>query len=300
MESFGLLCDGSSRSSSSIQSSTDSVIFQEIDSKRMTQAIIPDKQEVVNAFIAESRMAHGSRSRGGTRGTESPRTGGGGESGESRTPSTTDNPSRTAGAGNEHPHRHGDAGRCLSSRILSMTWVPLSYSYQVFASGGLSLLPHIPTIGIRAEKMTKSATLNEEMRRKAYGFSSQSEDELGYRLYDPIEKKVVRSRDVVFMEDQTIDDIDKLEKTAPMKNNDMTDVSPVRLPVHNPNTAEGNVQHDVQHDYVNDQQLGDEFDVPINDVEEQLELPQDEIHDEAPEPSPIQLKRSTRKKQPSI
>lgn len=34
-------------------------------------------------------------------------------------------------------------------------------------------------------------------------------DEFGYKLFDPIEKKVVRSRDVVFVEDQTIEDIVK-------------------------------------------------------------------------------------------
>ena len=37
-------------------------------------------------------------------------------------------------------------------------------------------------------------------------------DEFGYRLYDPIEKKRVRSRDIIFMENQTIEDIDKAEK----------------------------------------------------------------------------------------
>ena len=37
-------------------------------------------------------------------------------------------------------------------------------------------------------------------------------DEFGYRLYDPIEKKLVRSRDIIFMENQTIEDIDKAEK----------------------------------------------------------------------------------------
>ncbi|KAB5537672.1 hypothetical protein DKX38_015205 [Salix brachista] len=40
-------------------------------------------------------------------------------------------------------------------------------------------------------------------------------DEFGYRLYDPVEKKLVRSRDVVFMEDQTIHDIEKTEKMIP-------------------------------------------------------------------------------------
>ena len=37
-------------------------------------------------------------------------------------------------------------------------------------------------------------------------------DEFGYKLYDPIEKKLVRSRDIIFMENQTIEDIDKAEK----------------------------------------------------------------------------------------
>ena len=37
-------------------------------------------------------------------------------------------------------------------------------------------------------------------------------DEFGCRLYDPIEKKLVRSRDIIFMENQTIEHIDKAEK----------------------------------------------------------------------------------------
>ena len=33
--------------------------------------------------------------------------------------------------------------------------------------------------------------------------------EFGYRLLDPIDKKIIRSRDVIFFEDQTIEDIKK-------------------------------------------------------------------------------------------
>jgi len=40
-----------------------------------------------------------------------------------------------------------------------------------------------------------------------------SEDEFGYRLWDPIDRKVIRSRDVVFFEDQTIADFDKSVQT---------------------------------------------------------------------------------------
>mgnify|MGYP004717523143 CR=1 FL=1 len=34
-------------------------------------------------------------------------------------------------------------------------------------------------------------------------------EDFGYRVYDHVEKKVVRSKDVVFIENQTIEDIDK-------------------------------------------------------------------------------------------
>ena len=34
-------------------------------------------------------------------------------------------------------------------------------------------------------------------------------DEFGYKLFDPIAKKVLISRDIVFVEDQTIEDIVK-------------------------------------------------------------------------------------------
>ena len=37
-------------------------------------------------------------------------------------------------------------------------------------------------------------------------FMGYSEDEFGYRLWDILDKKVVRSRDIVFMEDKTIKD----------------------------------------------------------------------------------------------
>ncbi|RDY06573.1 hypothetical protein CR513_09420, partial [Mucuna pruriens] len=60
------------------------------------------------------------------------------------------------------------------------------------------------------------------------------------RMYDPVDKKLVRSRDVQFMEDETIEDINK---------------------------------NGEQHNYVGDQQLGDGFDVPPdNDVEKEQEM----------------------------
>ncbi|RDX67979.1 hypothetical protein CR513_53086, partial [Mucuna pruriens] len=99
-----------------------------------------------------------------------------------------------------------------------------------------------------------------------YGHDEYGHDEYGYKMYDPVEKKLVRSRDVQFMEDQTIEDI---------------------------------VQNGEQHNY-GDQLLGDGFDVPLDDdVEEEQEMLQDENLGDAPELPPVQLKRSNRQRQSS-
>ena len=42
-------------------------------------------------------------------------------------------------------------------------------------------------------------------------------DEFGYKLFDPIAKNVVRSCDVVFVEDQTIKDIMKTKVQVPQQ-----------------------------------------------------------------------------------
>jgi len=34
-------------------------------------------------------------------------------------------------------------------------------------------------------------------------------DDFGYRLWDPIDERIIRSRDVVFFKDQTIEDLNK-------------------------------------------------------------------------------------------
>ncbi|MCI63409.1 hypothetical protein A2U01_0084666, partial [Trifolium medium] len=60
------------------------------------------------------------------------------------------------------------------------------------------------------------------------------------------------------MKDQTIEDIDKVEKTTPKKDISLSNVDPVRLPVNNLDTIGGDVQNNEPHDYVDDQQLGEE------------------------------------------
>ncbi|KAJ0080613.1 hypothetical protein Patl1_23435 [Pistacia atlantica] len=51
-----------------------------------------------------------------------------------------------------------------------------------------------------------------DMKTRQCIFIGYGLDEFDYKLYNPVEKKPVRSRDVVFMEDQTIQDVEKQRK----------------------------------------------------------------------------------------
>ncbi|KAJ0086303.1 hypothetical protein Patl1_08345 [Pistacia atlantica] len=64
-------------------------------------------------------------------------------------------------------------------------------------------------------KLTRDKSSKLDMKTQQCIFTGYGLDEFGYRLYDPVEKKLVRSHDVVFMEDQTIQDVEKLEKVVP-------------------------------------------------------------------------------------
>jgi hypothetical protein len=83
------------------------------------------------------------------------------------------------------------------------------------------------------------------------------------------------------MEDQTIEDIDKVEKTTPKKDISLSNVDPVRLPVHNLDTTGGEVQNDEPHDYVDNQQLGEEINIPA-DNDKENDMSRDENLGEAP------------------
>jgi len=71
------------------------------------------------------------------------------------------------------------------------------------------------------------------------------------------------------------------------------------MPLHDLDTIENNVQNDEQHDDIDYQQLGDDFDVPIDGVEEEHGMSQDEDLGDAPKPSQVQIRRSNRQREPS-
>ena len=113
-------------------------------------------------------------------------------------------------------------------------------------------------------------------------FIGYVQDQLGYRFYDPIQKKLIRCRDVVFIEYQTIVDI-KSEKNASRSDNN-SDLSLV--PRH--------VGDEVQ----NDQPRIDDADTPIENESDG----EDDNQSQPPvqEVSPIPLRKSTRIKYPSV
>ena len=74
-------------------------------------------------------------------------------------------------------------------------------------------------------------------------FLAMGHEEFGYRLYDPVDKKVVRSRDVVFLEDQTIEVIDKLE-SAESSTDDLVDLDPLDPSIVHDINEEVQIPHD--------------------------------------------------------
>ena len=58
-------------------------------------------------------------------------------------------------------------------------------------------------------------------------------EDFDYRLWDPVNKKIIRSRDVIFLENQTIEDFNKTEKLAPVTRSyiDVEPKPPCRLSV---------------------------------------------------------------------
>ena len=60
---------------------------------------------------------------------------------------------------------------------------------------------------------------------KAGVFLGYGQHEFCYRLYDPVKKKLIKSRDVIFVEDQTIADIEKIDEPESKHNDNLIDLS---------------------------------------------------------------------------
>jgi hypothetical protein len=90
----------------------------------------------------------------------------------------------------------------LEGDIPDEVWSRKKVSYNHLRVFGCRAFVHIP----------KDERAKLDAKTKECIYLGSPKDEFGYRLWDPINKKVVRSRDVVFFEDQTIEDIQRSEK----------------------------------------------------------------------------------------
>ena len=79
----------------------------------------------------------------------------------------------------------------LDGDIPERVWTGKDVSYSHLRVFGCKAFVHIP-------KVDRSKL---EMKSRQCVFIGYGHDEFGYRFYDPVERKLVRSRDVVFMED---------------------------------------------------------------------------------------------------
>ena len=168
----------------------------------------------------------------------------------------------------------------LDSEVPNKIWFDKNVSYDHLHVFGCKAFVHIS----RDERSKLDAKI------RLCIFIGYVEDEFVYKLYDPIKNKLVRSRDVQLMQDQTVENINKVEKTTPEKDSNLTDGNPMRLPTHNLGNVETEAQDDEQHGDVDDQQVGGRVEVPIDDAQEEHD---DDLGDISESPQ-VQLRRSNR------
>ena len=90
----------------------------------------------------------------------------------------------------------------LNSNVPERVWSGKNVSYDHLRVFGCKSFVHVP----------KDERSKLDVKTRQCIFIGYGQDEFGYRFYDPVEKKLIRSRDVVFFKDQTIEDFNKDEK----------------------------------------------------------------------------------------
>ena len=107
----------------------------------------------------------------------------------------------------------------LNGDIPQRVWTGKDISYQHLKVFGCRAFVHVPR-----DERTKL-----DGKSKECIFLGYAREEFGYRLWDPVDKKIIRSRDVIFFEDQTIEDIKKKVETKQIEEYPVN-LEPVPLP----------------------------------------------------------------------
>ena len=107
----------------------------------------------------------------------------------------------------------------MDGDVPSRVWFDKDVSYNQLKVFGCKACVHVP----------KDERPKLDVKTKQCIFIGYGKDEFGYCFYDPIDKKLIRSCDVVFFEDQTIEDIDKTEKLDSYTDESLVDVDPIPI-----------------------------------------------------------------------
>ena len=95
----------------------------------------------------------------------------------------------------------------LKGDVPQRVWTGRNVSYQHLKVFGCLAYVHV----------AKDQRSKLDSKSKPCIFLGYSEDEFGYRMWDLLDKKVIRSRDVIFMEDKTIEDWKQQRPESPPK-----------------------------------------------------------------------------------
>ena len=106
----------------------------------------------------------------------------------------------------------------LNGDVPERLWTGKDVSYEHLRVFGCRAFVHIP----------KDERSKLDSKSRLCIFLRYGRDEFGYRRWDPVDKKIIRSRDVVFLEDQTIEDFGKGDQPKP-KISDLIDMDPFPL-----------------------------------------------------------------------
>ena len=104
----------------------------------------------------------------------------------------------------------------LQGDVPNRVWYNKHVSYDHLKVFGCKAFVHIP----------QDERLKLDAKTRQCIFFGYGLDEFGYKLFDPIAKKVVGSCDVVFVEDQTIEDIVKTKVQVPQQE-PLVDLDPI-------------------------------------------------------------------------
>jgi hypothetical protein len=152
----------------------------------------------------------------------------------------------------------------LDGDVPEWVWKGKDVSYDHLRVFGCRAFVHIPK-----DERSKLDSKTKECIFLGYG-----NGEFGYRLWDPIEKKLVRSRDVVFFEKETIENVQNLDKAKTSSRNyvDLTPISKINQNTQNTETNQPSPSPLTEPNDPQEEENDPQIKIPSNEASQEQEL----------------------------